>query len=76
MQCITQLRALSLVLAHQRKRVSVSLRRLQQLWQLPHYSTSYGGGVKDALGILAEEDRLSQTIQFQVDREPNYGLPL
>ena len=74
MQCITQLRTLSLVLVHQQKRVLVSVRRLQQLRQLPRYSTSYeGGDVEDAIGILTEEDHLSQTIRVQAYRQPNMG---
>ena len=72
MQCITQLSPLSLVLAHQQKPVLVWARRLQQLRQLPQYSTSYGGGgIEDALGILAGEDCLSQTIRFQAYRHLN-----
>ena len=71
MQCITQLRTLSLALAHQQKRVSVLVRHSQQLRQLPHYSISYGGGVEDALGILTGEDRLSQMIRLQACRHPN-----
>jgi hypothetical protein len=55
-------------------RVLVSVRRLQRLRQLPHHSTSYGGGgVADVLGILTGEDRLSQTIRLQAYRHPNMG---